>query len=114
MASISTARSSPAATSGHTAKRGISSDSHVCEPEGTYDEIDPRFRDNRPRFVQHEGLGPCFMIPDFKMPVPLSMIDAAGRRPEATPLVRGSGPSPCEPAPGQRPLVPRRSARPAS
>jgi predicted TIM-barrel fold metal-dependent hydrolase len=65
-----------------TAQRIISSDSHVCEPEGTYDEIDPRFRDNRPVFVQHEGLGPCFMIPDFKMPVPLSMINAAGRRPE--------------------------------
>lgn len=82
MASISTADNPRAATAGYTAKRIISSDSHVSEPEGTYDEIDPRFRDNRPRFVQHEALGPCFIVPDFKMPVPLSMINAAGRRPE--------------------------------
>jgi predicted TIM-barrel fold metal-dependent hydrolase len=54
----------------------------VCEPEGTYDDIDPRFRENRPVFIRHEGLGPCFQIPDFPMPVPLSMINAAGRRPE--------------------------------
>ncbi len=82
MASISTAGGLPAANSRHTTKRIISSDSHVCEPEGTYDEIDPRFRDNRPIFVQHEALGPCFIVPDFKLPVPLSMINAAGRRPE--------------------------------
>ena len=31
-----------------TSKKIISSDSHVYEPEGTYDDIDPRFRDNRP------------------------------------------------------------------
>jgi predicted TIM-barrel fold metal-dependent hydrolase len=65
-----------------TAKPIISADSHVTEPEGTYDDIDPRFRDNRPVFIQHEGLGPCFQIPDFPMPVPLSMINAAGRAPE--------------------------------
>ena len=65
-----------------TRKRIISSDSHVCEPPGTYDDIDPRFRDNRPVFVRHPGLGPCFQIPDFKMPVPLSMINAAGREPK--------------------------------
>ena len=65
-----------------TEKKIISSDSHVCEPEGTYDEIDPAFRDRRPVFVLHEALGPCFQIPDFPMPVPLSMINAAGREPE--------------------------------
>jgi len=65
-----------------TRKTIISSDSHVTEPEGTYDDIDPKFRDNRPVFIRHEALGPCFQIPDFAMPVPLSMINAAGRRPE--------------------------------
>jgi hypothetical protein len=65
-----------------TRKRIISSDSHVCEPEGTYDDIDPRFRDQRPIFVKHEALGPCFQVPGLQMPVPLSMINAAGREPE--------------------------------
>jgi len=65
-----------------TDKKIISSDSHVCEPEGTYDDIDPKYRDRRPVFIQHEKLGPCFQIPDFAMPVPLSMINAAGRAPE--------------------------------
>lgn len=65
-----------------TSKSIISADSHVSEPEGTYDDIDPRFRANRPVFIQHEGLGPCFQIPDFPMPVPLSMINAAGREPQ--------------------------------
>jgi predicted TIM-barrel fold metal-dependent hydrolase len=65
-----------------TEKKIISSDSHVCEAEGTYDDIDPKFRDNRPIFTEIEGLGPCFKIPDFAMPVPLSMINAAGRQPE--------------------------------
>ena len=65
-----------------TQKKIISSDSHVCEPEGCYDEIDPKFYDMRPTFVVHEGLGPCFIVPDLAMPVPLSMINAAGRKPE--------------------------------
>jgi predicted TIM-barrel fold metal-dependent hydrolase len=65
-----------------TSKPIISSDSHVSEPEGTYDDIDPKYRDQRPVFIQHEGLGPCFQIPDFPMPVPMSMINAAGREPE--------------------------------
>jgi hypothetical protein len=74
--------STTSAASELTSKPIISSDSHVCEPEGTYDDIDPKFRENRPVFVNHEGLGPCFQIPDFPMPVPLSMINAAGRAPE--------------------------------
>ena len=65
-----------------TAKPIISADSHVCEPPGAFDEIDPKFRDRRPVFVLREGLGPCFEIPDLAMPVPLSMINAAGRAPE--------------------------------
>lgn len=65
-----------------TQKKIISSDSHVCEPEGTYDDIDPRFRDNRPVFTHLEGVGPCFKVPDFNKPVPLNLINAAGRKPE--------------------------------
>jgi predicted TIM-barrel fold metal-dependent hydrolase len=79
---MSQTQAQPQAQAPLTQKKIISSDSHVSEPEGTYDDIDPRFRDNRPVFVNHETLGPCFQIPDFKMPVPLSMINAAGRRPE--------------------------------
>jgi predicted TIM-barrel fold metal-dependent hydrolase len=65
-----------------TQKMIISSDSHVCEPEGCYDDIDPKFRDMRPKFINHEALGPCYDIPGSKMPVPLSMINAAGREPK--------------------------------
>ena len=38
----------------------------------------------RPVFIPHEGLGPCFQIPGLSMPVPLGMINAAGRAPEDT------------------------------
>ena len=62
-----------------TTKPIISADSHVTEPEGTYDDIDPKFRDNRPVFLQHEGLGPCFQIPYFPMPVP-TWLDVSGCR----------------------------------
>ena len=65
-----------------TSKPIISSDSHVSEPEGCYDDIDPKYRDNRPVFVDHEALGPAYVIPDFKMPIPMSMMNAAGRAPD--------------------------------
>ncbi len=65
-----------------TAKRIISSDSHVCEPSEAYADIDPKYRDNRPVLINHEGLGPSFQIPDFPMPIPLMLINAAGREPK--------------------------------
>ena len=65
-----------------TAKKIISADSHVCEPEGCYDDIDPKYRDMRPYFENNKMLGPCYMVPESSMPVPLSMINAAGRKPE--------------------------------
>jgi predicted TIM-barrel fold metal-dependent hydrolase len=71
-----------APASAFTDKRIISSDSHVCEPADAYAEIDPKYKDNRPVLVEHEGLGPAFKIPDFSMPIPLMLINAAGRRPE--------------------------------
>ena len=70
---------SPSALTG---KRIVSSDSHVCEPDAAYAEIDPKYKDNRPVLVNHEGLGPSFQIPDFNRPVPLMLINAAGRAPE--------------------------------
>ena len=70
---------SPSALTG---KPIISSDSHVCEPDAAYAEIDPKYKDNRPVLVNHEGLGPSFQIPDFNRPVPLMLINAAGRAPE--------------------------------
>ena len=65
-----------------TEKRIISSDSHVCEPTAAYAQIDPKYRDNRPVLINHEGLGPSFQIPDFAMPIPLMLINAAGREPK--------------------------------
>ncbi len=66
-----------------TEKKIISADSHVSEPEGAYDEIDPRFADRKPEFVIMEGLGPCYRVPGLGRPVPMSMINAAGREPES-------------------------------
>ncbi len=65
-----------------TDKRIISSDSHVCEPAEAYEDIDPKYKDNRPVLINHEGLGPSFKIPDFPMPIPLMLVNAAGRAPE--------------------------------
>ena len=83
MSESATSQSSTAAAArALTSKKIISSDSHVCEPEGCYDDIDPKYYDMRPTYKVHEGLGPCYIIPDLQMPVPMSMINAAGRKPE--------------------------------
>ena len=60
----------------------ISADSHICEPPEAFDDIDPAFRDRKPTLVQHETLGAAFVVEGLPMPVPMSMINAAGREPK--------------------------------
>ncbi len=60
----------------------ISADSHICEPPEAFDDIDPAFRDRKPTLVQHETLGAAFVVEGLPMPVPMSMINAAGRTAE--------------------------------
>jgi predicted TIM-barrel fold metal-dependent hydrolase len=60
----------------------ISADSHVTEPPDTYGpRIDAKYRDDAPRMIQDER-GDVFHIPGMKVPVPMGLVAAAGKRPE--------------------------------
>jgi predicted TIM-barrel fold metal-dependent hydrolase len=63
----------------------ISADSHVSEIDETYAEIDPRFRDQRPRAVfDADRGGAIFTVPNLEMAsgVPMGLVCTAGRKPE--------------------------------
>ena len=61
----------------------ISADSHITEPGDTYSKhIDPKFRDRAPYIERQEGVGDLFVIPGMKMPIPMGLVAAAGKRPE--------------------------------
>ena len=61
----------------------ISSDSHVCEPPGTFvDRIDKKYLDIAPRVVHDPKRGDIFDIKGIKKAIPLSLISAAGIPPE--------------------------------
>lgn len=65
--------------------RLISADSHVAENDETYAEIDPRYRDVRPRAAyKEERGGAIFTIPNLPMAegVPMGLVCTAGRSPE--------------------------------
>ncbi len=60
----------------------ISADSHVSEIDETFAEIDPKFREDRPRAIFDEALGGAvFMVPNLGVPVnvPMGLVCAAGR-----------------------------------
>lgn len=60
----------------------ISADSHVAETEDVFADIDPRFRDRRPR-ATHDARGTAILqIPDIKINIPLGTVCTVGRRPE--------------------------------
>jgi predicted TIM-barrel fold metal-dependent hydrolase len=63
----------------------ISADSHVAEVEASFEDIDPRYRDRRPRAVYDESRGGAiFQVEqlDLDVPVPMGLICTAGRPPE--------------------------------
>lgn len=61
----------------------ISADSHVCEPPNCYvDYIDPKYRDRAPRMVHDEKRGDIYRVEGSKVPIPLSLISAAGKTAE--------------------------------
>ncbi|MEZ4354960.1 MAG: amidohydrolase family protein [Myxococcota bacterium] len=65
--------------------RRISADSHVGEVDATYAEIDPKYRDVRPRAVyKPERGGAIFTIPNLPLAegVPMGLVCTAGRPPE--------------------------------
>jgi predicted TIM-barrel fold metal-dependent hydrolase len=60
----------------------ISADSHVAEVEDCYRDIDPRYRDRRPRQAEDPQVGAYFEIADFPMKVPMGSVCRAGTPPE--------------------------------
>lgn len=61
----------------------ISADSHVAEPPNCYtDHIDPVYRDRAPKLVHDPKRGDAFHIEGSKTPIPMSLVSAAGKRPE--------------------------------
>jgi predicted TIM-barrel fold metal-dependent hydrolase len=62
----------------------ISADSHVVEPPDTYiTRIDKKFKDRAPTLVHDERRGDMFVVQGSNIPIPLSLISAAGKAPEA-------------------------------
>ena len=62
--------------------RLISADSHICEVEACYEQIDPKFRDRRPVAANDPDMGAFMRIPDIDMKVPMGALCRAGVPPE--------------------------------
>jgi predicted TIM-barrel fold metal-dependent hydrolase len=60
----------------------ISADSHICETEDCFSDIDPAFADRRPRGIYDEKRGAVLEIADLGVKVPMGIIATAGRTPE--------------------------------
>ena len=57
----------------------FSADSHVVETEECYADIDPRFRELRPRGVDDPASGAIMVVPGLDFPVPAGSLSRAGR-----------------------------------
>ena len=60
----------------------ISADSHICEIEACYADIDPKFRNSRPKAIFDEKAGAMLEIADLGMKVPMGLVCTGGRPPE--------------------------------
>jgi predicted TIM-barrel fold metal-dependent hydrolase len=60
----------------------ISADSHICEIEACYADIDPKYRDSRPKAMFDEEAGAILAIADLGMKIPMGLICTGGRPPE--------------------------------
>ena len=63
----------------------VSADSHVAEVDASFEDIDPRYRDRRPRAIYDETRGGAiFQVEQMGLdvPVPMGLICTAGRAPE--------------------------------
>jgi len=61
----------------------ISADSHICETEDCFADIDPAFAARRPRAVYDERIGAVLEIADLGVKVPMGIVCTAGRAPES-------------------------------
>ena len=61
----------------------ISADSHVSEPPNCYlDHIDKKFKARAPRLQHDDKYGDVFRVEGSKQPIPMSLVSAAGKKPE--------------------------------
>jgi len=60
----------------------ISADSHICEIEACYADIDPKFRERRPRAIFDEHAGAVLEISDLGLRIPMGLVCTGGRPPE--------------------------------
>jgi predicted TIM-barrel fold metal-dependent hydrolase len=60
----------------------ISADSHICESEACYAEIDPKFRETRPKAIFDERVGAVLEIAGLGIRVPMGLVCTGGRPPE--------------------------------
>ncbi len=60
----------------------ISSDSHIAETEDCYADIDPKFRDRRPRKGYNAQGTAILSIPDVGIDIPLGTVCTVGRTPQ--------------------------------
>lgn len=56
----------------------ISADSHVCEPEAAFADIDPKFRDTAPKLIHEQSIGAGMWLEGLPYPIPLGIVCAAG------------------------------------
>lgn len=56
----------------------FSADSHVVETEDCYAEIDPKFRDERPRAIEDPEQGAQLVVPGMDFRIPSNMLSRAG------------------------------------
>jgi hypothetical protein len=56
----------------------ISADSRICEIEACYADIDPKFRDSRPKAIFDEQAGAMLEIADLGLKVPMGPVCTGG------------------------------------
>ena len=56
----------------------ISADSHICEVDATYKEIDPKFKDRAPYSINSDQVGAAMVLEGQEKPVALGIVCAAG------------------------------------
>ena len=59
-------------------QRLFSADSHVVETEDCYADIDPGFRDRRPRAVDDDEQAPLMTVPGKDIKIPAGALSRAG------------------------------------
>jgi hypothetical protein len=52
----------------------ISADSHVCETDEVFADIDPAYKDTRPKAIFDENAGAVLLVEELGIKVPLGLV----------------------------------------